>query len=247
MRFRHRHINPGSAGAAFALDSRFGFSQDDNTDVSTWSDRTAAARNATQSTTAYKPKYRTRIQGGQPAIQFTAAVSSRDRLDGSLTITNGVVSAVLVGQMESNAPNFARFVVITKNSANDYDNASRASLISRVSNTSQVRSERNAGLAAVSFTTGAFQHFTNTFDGTNVTNRVNESASASAASSGNFDTTQFRVGMSYDSTVAENSALLYGGLTGYVAHVAVYNSALSDSLRKRLQFANAYSFKVACN
>lgn len=247
MRARQRHLNPSGFGAAFVLDARFGFNQADNTNVSQWTDRSPNAANATESTSAYQPKYRANIQGGAPAVQFDSASFSKDRLSGVLTITNNVVTAISCVRLGLGAgtPAWARVVVMTKNGANDYDAGSRASLIGRNSTNNQLCANRNGAIASVSISLNTWFHFTNTFDGTNVINRLNESTSATAASSGNFDVNQYRVGFHYDSSDQGNNDI--GGWTGYIGHVSVYNEALSASVRKRVQFANALAFKVACS
>ena len=66
---RVRHLNPGSAGAVLALDSRFITGLSDGDPVSTWSDRTSNGNNATQTGIA-RPTYETAEQGGQPVIRF---------------------------------------------------------------------------------------------------------------------------------------------------------------------------------
>lgn len=242
MRARHRHFNPAHAGAAFALDARYGFDVSDNTEVATWEDRTSNNRDAAQSTAAYRPKYRTAVHGGAPSIQFVAAPNSKDRLDGSVTIANNVVTAISVGRLDAGA--FGRIVAITKNGLDDFNATSRAALIVRNGTNNELRSERNGGIAAVNIPLNTFFHFSNTFDGANATNRLNESTSTTAGSSGNFDVNQYRVGMAH-AAVGESDTI--GAWNGYISHVSLYNEALSASMRKRAQFANAFSFKIACN
>lgn len=226
----------------FALDARYGVAQSDNTTVASWPDRSINGRNATQSTEAYKPKFRTNVTGGQPAMQFQAVANSIDRFQVSLTVTGSTVSCVTLGYMDSSVSSYARFAGMTKNGANDYDASTRAALQVRSSTTSNIGSQRNGSLANVGFSLGSWFHMTTVFDGTNCTNRINESTSASSASSGSFDVNQFRIGMSYDSTAGEPIAI--GSLTGYVAAMSFFDSAISGPLRKRLQFAVAISFKV---
>lgn len=246
MHRRARHLNPAHAGALVVLDARFGFAQADNTDVSTWPDRSANAANATQATSAYQPKYRTAVTGGSPAIQFTAASDSKDRLDGTISILNDAITSIAVLRLDTGAPSFARALALSNGGANDYDSSLRTTPIVRNGTNNQLGSSRNSAVSAnLSISLDAFCHVTSTYDGTNLTNRLNESTSASVASTGNFAISQYRVGMAYDNTTPESNPT--GAWTGYIAHVSIFNAALSASLRKRLQQANALAFKTPCN
>ena len=248
MRARHRHFNPRDAGASFALDSRYGFNQSDNTAVATWEDRTNNNLDASQATAANQPKYRTAIQGGVPAVEFEGVTNSKDRLNGSVTITNNVITTISVVRLGlgGSAPTFARAVALSKNGANDYDATTRCIPILRNSTNNQLlslRSGSSTGNINISFNT--WYHYSNTFNGSTNVGRLNESTTQSVNSTGNFDINQYRIGDAFDSTTPEN--VISGSWTGYIGHVAVYNSALSDALRKRVQFANAFSFKISCN
>jgi len=70
MRARQRHLNKSLHTTACAFDSRFlsGFS--DGNAVDSWTDLSANGRNATQSTSANRPIYKTAIQGGNPIVRF---------------------------------------------------------------------------------------------------------------------------------------------------------------------------------
>ena len=72
MHRRARHLNPGSAGAVLALDSRFISGLSDGDPVSTWTDRSGSGNNATQSGSA-RPTFETGEQGGNPTIRFDGA------------------------------------------------------------------------------------------------------------------------------------------------------------------------------
>jgi len=70
MRARQRHLNPGHLGMACAFDARFISGLSNNDALTTWNDRTANARNATQATTAKKPTYKTGELNGNPGLSF---------------------------------------------------------------------------------------------------------------------------------------------------------------------------------
>ena len=248
MRARHRHFNPAHAGAAFALDSRYGFNQSDNSAVSTWEDRTNNNLDASQATAANQPKYRTAIQGGVPAVEFEGVSNSKDRLNGSVTITNDVITTIAVVRLGlgGSAPSFARAVSLSKNGANDYDATARCIPLLRNSTNTQFYSFRSGcATGNIGISLNTWYHYNNTFNGSTNVGRLNESTTQSVNSTGNFDINEYRIGDAFDNTAGESATA--GSWTGYISHVAVYNSALSDALRKRAQFANAFSFKLACN
>lgn len=70
---RVRHLNPISAGANLALDSRFIVGLSNNSNVQSWTSRIGAAVTFSQPTSARQPIYLTNIQGGQPVVRFTFA------------------------------------------------------------------------------------------------------------------------------------------------------------------------------
>lgn len=69
MRARHRHLNPANANATLALDSRYGFSLNNNDAVSSWSNRNGS-NNAEQSASSNRPTYLTNDLNGCPAVSF---------------------------------------------------------------------------------------------------------------------------------------------------------------------------------
>ena len=237
MRARHRHFNPAHAGAAVVLDGRYGFAIADGTAVETWEDRSANNNDATQATSASRPIYKTGIQGGQPVVRF----SGGQHISGANTITNNVITTVCAFKINSASQAYARVVTTSKNGAIDSASTSIPIPILRNNGGNNVSSWRNnADRANISTTNvDTWHHFCSTFDGTNCVNRLNESTSATSASTGNFDINQYRMGIGF-----------LGGsdrLDGDIANVSIFNAALSGSLRKRLQFASAFSFKVSCN
>ncbi len=247
MRARHRHFNPAHAGAAVALDARYGFSQSDNTDVDAWEDRSTNNNDATQTTAAYKPTYRTNIQGGQPSVEFTPAQNAKDRLDGSFTATSNTLTYVGVVNLGSSPPNFARAMVLSKNGANDYDSNTRGIPLIRNSN-NQFYCFKASESGTIAMSQNTWYIVSTIWDGSNGTIRVNETSSATqtgANATANFDVNQYRVGGDFDSTNTLNVAT--GSWKGYISASALFNSAVNASMRKRLQFAAAFSFKISCN
>jgi hypothetical protein len=249
MRARHRHFNPAHAGASVALDARYGFSQSDNTDVDTWEDRSSNNQDASQATQARKPKYRTNIQGGQPSLEFLPALSAIKRLDGSFTATSNTLTFVGVANLGSSPPSFGRVVGLSKNNANDFNSNTRGIPLHRNSTNNQFYCVKGSGSSTISISQNTWYIVSTIWDGTNGTIRVNESSSATqtgANATANFDVNQYRVGYAFDSTSNENQTLT-GAWKGYISLSSLFSSAVNASMRKRLQFAAAFSFKIACN
>ena len=236
MRARHRHFNPTHAGADVVLDGRYGFSLSDNDEVATWEDRSANNNDATQGTSALRPIYKTGAQGGQPVVRF----SSGRFISGSNVITNALLTVVCAFKMNTASQAYARVVTTSKNGGSDSVSASIPIPILRNNggnNVSSWTSSARANISTATFYT--CHHFCSTFVGTNCVNRLNESTSASQSQTSGFDINQYRLGVSYLGSV--------DCLDGDIANVSIFNAALTSSLRKRVQFASAFSFKLSCN
>jgi len=241
MRARQRHFNAANAGANVALDARYGFSLSNNANVSNWKDRSANNNDATQATIANQPIYRTNIQGGQPAIEFYPSTNI-SRLIGSNVNTSNVLTVFCVYRMNSGSGSYTRVISCTKNNATDYDLITRVIPIIRNGGGNNNGSYRAAGIANISTAiVENWYHFTNTFDGFQCLNRLNETTLATTTSLSNFDINQYSLGlMPYSLETA-------GALQGFISSVSIFNSSVSNSLRKKIQFSNALSFKLACN
>jgi hypothetical protein len=70
MSRRQRHLNPAHTGATLALDSRFISGIANGGTVASWTDRSANANHATQSSETLKPAFQTGGQGGNPFLRF---------------------------------------------------------------------------------------------------------------------------------------------------------------------------------
>jgi hypothetical protein len=241
MRARHRHFNPAHAGASVALDGRYGFSLSDGTEVATWEDRSANNNDATQATSALRPVYKTGIQGGQPVVRFLPVGVTGKQMSGANIITNNLLTAICMFKINAASNAYARVLTTSKDGLTDSNSALRPIPILRNNGGNNVSAWRNSvDRANISTATvDTWHHFCNTFDGTNCVNRLNESTSATVASTGNFDINQYRMGIAF----AGGSS----NLDGDIGSLSIFNAALSGSLRKRVQFANAFSFKLSCN
>jgi hypothetical protein len=69
MRARQRHFNARDLGANLVLDARY-INQSNDTAISSWSDRSRFSNNATQSTPANQPTFKTNILNGNSGVNF---------------------------------------------------------------------------------------------------------------------------------------------------------------------------------
>lgn len=244
MHRRARHLNHGSAGAVLALDSRFITGLSDGDPVSTWTDRSASANNATQTGTA-RPTFETAEQGGQPVLRFDgtndflvcnsyASLSASTIIGaGKSNITTGNDRNMFYfGNANVFSPNF-NWVGIGKNYSSakwisgNYNNPNDGSVVSSAAFTT------NAAVASgITNDSGTNRLFVNgDAEGTkaSVTININTSARPTIGRRG-----------------AESSADVWFW-NGDIYCVNLIPSAVSSSLRRRLEHAVAFSFKISCS
>lgn len=243
MRARHRHFNPGHAGASIALDSRYGFSLADGNAVSTWQDRSANANNAGQSTAANQPTYETNEVASQPVVRF----SGTDDFMTCAALSSAITASSVVGAVKSNLTtgsdrNFFYYGNAQNFSPNfNWVGAGRNFGTQRwVSGNYNNPTERSV-VSSASFTTDATVATGITNDGG--TNRLflNGNADGTAVS------TTVSISMSALPTIGRRGGDNTGYWSGDVYCVSWFTSAISSALRRRLESAAAYSFKIACN
>lgn len=85
MRARQRHFNPTAAGAVAAYDARFITGLSDGSNMNQWTSRTGT-NNATQATVSKQPNYETNEINGNPVVNFTPA--NFDEFGVNITIPN---------------------------------------------------------------------------------------------------------------------------------------------------------------
>ena len=223
MRARHRHFNPKAAGAVAAYDARFISGLSDGDNVSTWASRTGT-NDATQTSVGNQPQYETNEIGGQPVVNFVAAQG--DRLNISITIPSSV-TIVAVHRRSTTGINTINFAASTDKYALwwfDGDNV--------------IYVKWNGVFAAFTpaqTTTGSLV-VTTTKNGTTssqvyINGATFRAAIAPTASSGTFDR--------FGSTGVSNN--------GAIGSACLIDAFVSDGLRRRLEHAAAFSFKIACN
>jgi len=250
MRARQRHLNKSLRDTACAFDSRFlsGFS--DGNEVGTWTDLSSNGRNATQSTAANRPLYKTGIQGGNPVLRFDG---SNDTLATTSFASATEVTAIQVIKANSwNAPTEYRF-----SGGHGYG----------------ISSTLTTGIDFFTITNSAFLYWQSgdlvAFG--NGYNNTDPKASGASASGSDFRivSTVFWSSLSRIyangvrlSTRTEGTGSI-GAFTramtigaplsagerwpGDIAAVIYFQSNIGDPMRARIERSNALAFKIACS
>lgn len=243
MRARHRHFKPKAAGASIALDTRYIHQTSDNTTVETWTDRSGNDRNATQSDGARRATYRTQIQGGNGILRFDGG----DRYNASFVTGNQYSLYCVYKRTSSNTNAFSNATVVvaagiannTASTARRYqltyndDSGGLFSASSNVSAAANIARDNNFNVHSITALIGSGTKRYLLNGGSEVT------ADASLLAGVSSGTVRISIGAnSWDNTLFFN---------GDMGMLTTYESAHSASLRRRLEHAAAFSFKIACN
>jgi len=235
MRARQRHLNPTAAGATAAFDARFGLTMADGAAVDTWSNRTGT-NNATQSTSTLRPIYRaTGGNANTPAVEFDG---TDDRLTHTIgiTVAPNLIMAVATRTAGSNPSTIAAFMPpSTANFNNIYarwvtgDNwgAAPGNSGQSILNAYKICSAVPANANTASSSTTMW------------TNGANETTVTGSRYGGDLLDRRVLGG-------AENAAAS-AQLTGSISQVIAIPLDVSAPVRRRLERAAGYSFKIACS
>ena len=219
MHRRARHLNPGSAGATVALDTRFITGLNDGDLVSTWTGRAGTSNNATSSGTA-RPTYQVAEINGLPVLQF---LGGDDQVTVGITVANPCT--ILSVQYATTDVFSYRVAFSAGNNALGlgYDNLNQIYLFS------------STGFAVARSRPASLEVLSGTVNGASSVLTAN--GSIATGSVANFSTTNLRL-----FTNGSN-----GFYAGFGSRLEYYPMALAASLRKRLEHSSAYSFKIPCN
>jgi len=235
MRARQRHLNPTAVGATAVFDARFGLTMADGAAVDTWSNRTGT-NNATQSTSTLRPIYRaTGGNANQPAVQFDGV---DDRLIHaiSITVAPNLIMAIAKRTGGGNPtalasftpPNTANFSAIyTRWVTTDNWGFSPGSSGQSVLNQYKICSAVPANTNTASSSTTMW------------TNGANETTVTGSRYAG--DAQDRRV------LGAQEQVPSGGLLVGSISQVIAIPANVSAALRRRLEKAAGFSFKIACS
>jgi len=244
MHRRARHLNPGSAGAKLALDTRFITGLSDTDPVSTWSDRSGNGNDATGSSTT-RPTYETNEQGGQPILRFDGSndylsIADAASLDADTylqlhigySMRQSSSVGTLVGKRRTDGGGTFNYAVYSISLA-----------------TYCVWGENvNEGLAILSSSETVNQRYL--FDYSYKKNdfkvyRDGVSQATSTLQNTNIDLVPNNTPVLIGSGPSSNPSLWPAYCD--IMFVSFFKDEMSTSLRRRLQHASAFSFKIACS
>lgn len=241
MHRRARHLNAASAGAMFVLDARY-INQADNSAVSTWKDRSSNGYDVTQATGANQPTLQTGEVGGSSIVRFDG---SNDYLIRSDTgFPTGNLTIIGVHKQSSLIPSGGNYRSILQ-----YGSAALGQAIFHfygddtnvpndgfgISNYGDAIGIENATL--VYNIASTYRIGTTYYVRLNGGNAVTKTMTVSTTL---FGANGLAIG-SFNAAVGIGSYL-----GGDIGSVMVFNSALNDSLRKRIEHSSAFSFKLIC-
>lgn len=233
MRARHRHFNPRDAGATAAFDARYGIAVANDAGVDTWTNR-VGSNNATQATGALQPTFKaTGGNANSPALLFDG---SADRLAHSISVlvapslfmavakrTGGGNFSVVAGFMPPSTANYNIIYARWDSSANWGFAPSDSG--QSILNAWRICSAKPASTATSNSSTTMW------------TDGANETTATGSRFAGDGDNRRF-----FGSSVGDADFL-----AGSISQVIAIPADVGDSLRRRLEHAAAYSFKIACS
>lgn len=243
MHRRARHFKPKSVGASLGFDSRFIFGLSNGSSISTWSDLSGNANDATQATSGNQPTYQTEISGGSPGVKFNGSTTSLacgsfvSVTEFSLITAINIVTANSTPRSIFYQGNYSVYTPLynwiglsagtgsaTKYSFGNYNNPNDGSITS--SATFLTGNQLVGGCVNDSGTNRLF--INGSQDSTSTSQTINLSTS-SRPSFGKIGPTNNDF---YD---------------GYILSVLLTPSVLSAPLRRRIDQAYGFSFKIACS
>jgi len=226
MRARHRHFNPRHAGAIAAYDARFISGLSDGNNVSTWASRTGS-NDATQETGGNQPTYETNEINGNPVVLFNG---STEQLVISITIPNSLTTCSVFNRAATNHNSgfFGTNSVTTRRFTAYY--FSNNNIYTRYNSeqawTGHTPTTGSLILSEIKETTSTNQVYVN--------GKTFRSAQVPLTSNDTFT----RVGFAEAGSPSSSHKL---------GSTCLIDTNVGDALRKRLEHAAAYSFKISCN
>ena len=241
MHRRARHLNPGSAGAVLALDSRFISGLSDGDPVSTWSDRTASGNNVTQTGSA-RPTYETFELNGNPSVRFSPTQTlKRDAVTIATALTaimttkfpTGLRNHVCFEQAYQNSPSQGRAIAAVDGSYNFWDSNELFMIDGGYTTSRGVDWSPYSNISGASiqlYGMSSLRHI--------------------AKLNGVFVGSQKGTPQSLASLTGP---LIFGSTAGTIRvqhdffNLQVFEADLSNSLIRRLEHAAAFAFKIPCS
>jgi hypothetical protein len=235
MRARHRHFNPKAAGALFALDARFLTGLSNNDPVSTWTNRTGI-NDVTASSTA-RPLFKSNSVNNNPALEFDGV---NDRLvSGNVTFFADFILVAVVRLTRS--PNYSSINTLATKSDHTSTNNNRPGFYAYLTNNFATTTNNFVSTEAWTGNTNSPQTIVN---GLSVSPTGALTVGTAAIVSNNFS----NINTGSASPLHIGAEVRTGSRFGQMDLASLaYVSGSTASLRRRLEHASAFSFKIACN
>lgn len=253
MRARHRHFNARDAGAVAVYDARF-LAGSNNSAVTDWEDRSRSGYTASQATSAERPTLQHAVQGGSNVVRFDG---SDDEL---LTTSYALPSAAsLVSVAKANAwQQTATYRPIATHAYNTGTDGTRGLgfcyLAPNNAGGSYDWNQYDVLFIGSGFQTASTPRAIGPIaSGTDfrVISAVLGSSTARAWSNGAQVSTRKE---STGALQARSDQFVIGGKKatteqwhGDIGCLVYFHSEVSNSLRKRIEHAGAFSWKLSCN
>ena len=234
MRRRARHFNPKDAGATAAFDARYGIAVANDAGVDTWTNR-VGSNNATQTDGAKRPLFKaTGGSSSSPALLFDG---TNDALTHSIAALGAPSLFMAVAQRTGGgsftpvaafmSPNTSNYSIIY---SNGYGTGANWGLVPANSGQSILNAWRI--LSAKPASTATSNSSTTVW-----TDGANETAATGSRYGGD----------AIDRRAIGSSTGGTDFFQGSISLVIAIPADVGNPLRKRLEHAAAFSFKIACN
>lgn len=234
MHRRARHLNPGSAGAVLALDSRFIFGLSDAAQISTWTDRSGRGNNATNSSSP-RPTLQPNQAAGYPSVKFDGV--------GNFMIFTGISAgtdhtSIAVLKLAPNPGAFQFGGVL----GGDANNVAPLFVSSNNINSMSVGYTVTTGAAAVvaiNASTNPWRVCATNRNGTSVNTFVSSQPETTQTLPANSSANIVNLGRR-----GLSSSLYYNS---YISSVVIFSPRPSASVYARIRHSFAFAFKIPCS
>jgi len=239
MRARQRHFNPAHTGATAAFDARYGIAVANGAGVDTWTNR-VGSNNATQSTSASRPTFEsTGGNNNSPTLRFsTSGVADTLTHSISITVAPSLFLAVATRTSDTNKANYPPIATFCPPFTANFNMMYAAGFGAGSENWGHVPTDSGQSIENVWRICTAKPASTATSNSSTTvwTNGANETTTTGSRYAGD---SADRRGICGD---AQNVKF-----DGAISQVVAIPADVSNPLRKRLEHASAFSFKIACS
>lgn len=230
---RQRHLNPGSAGAVLALDSRFNFNISEINRVDAWIDRSGRGNNATSSSSV-RPTLELNQQAGYPSVKFSGL---------NFMVFTGISAgtdhtSIAVLKLAPNLTNGFRFGGVLGGDANNIAPIFVSGQDVANMNVGYTVTTGGASVVSINASTNPWRVCATNRNGTSVNTFVSSQPETTQTMPANSSANIVNLGRR-----GLSSSLYYNS---YISSVVVFAPRPSASVYARIRHLLAYSFKISC-